>query len=185
VKRAAIVGVFAVVMATTWTFLAAQSGTKEKPRLEPPAGPTEAPGTRPTFGSQPVPAEEVAADRRDEPAASPLQQRFIELSAKKARALSPEQLQKAVNDLDQEVAALNAWSKVDESARLLRDVAEKSPQTTAGRAAKAALKTIEQYRANSEPASDTPKEVFERRSEPPAFDAPPPGAPPAIGPKRS
>jgi hypothetical protein len=85
-----------------------------------------------------------------------LQQRFIELSTKKAHSLNPEQLQKAVNDLSEEVEGLNAWSKVDEGTRALRDVAEKSPQTPAGRAAKAALRIIDQYRSANELNVPTP-----------------------------
>ena len=165
-KRAVLVGVFAAVMATAWTFLAAQQGPS--PSFKAPI-----PGVPQTFGPEhaepPVAVPPASANtqqptvgfsRAVEPppasSLSPLQQRFIELSAKKARSLNPEQLQKAINELDQEVIELNAWSKVEEGARILRDVAEKSPQTPAGRAAKAALQIIDQNhsRENMVPRPD-------------------------------
>jgi hypothetical protein len=166
VKRAVLVGVFAAVMATAWTFLAAQQGQSldfkaPNPPPRPTLGP-EQPGppvaVPPASSKTPQPAVVDPGTVESPPASplSPLQQRFIELSAKKARSLNPEQLQKAINELDQEVIELNAWSKVEEGARILRDVAEKSPQTRAGRAAKAALQIIDQNhsRENMVPRPD-------------------------------
>jgi hypothetical protein len=151
VKRAAIVGVFAAVMATAWTFLAAQQGPS--PSLKEPI-----PASPPTFGAERPSPPTVAPPASAASSLPPLQQRFIELSTKKANSLNAEQLQKAVNDLSEEVEGLNAWSKVDEGARVLRDVAEKSPQTPAGRAAKAALRIIDQYRSANDLNVPTPGE---------------------------
>ena len=172
-KRAVLVGVFAAVMATAWTFLAAQQGQSTNfkapiPAAEraTPAAVAVPPASANTLG--PIQAETVVAAPASSSSLSPLQQRFIELSTKKAHSLNPEQLQKAVNDLSEEVEGLNAWSKVDEGARVLRDVAEKSPQTPAGRAAKAALRIIDQYRSANElnvptPADDQPVMPMKRQ----------------------
>jgi hypothetical protein len=189
VKRAAIVGVFAAVMATAWTFLAAQQGPSPSlkepippspptfgtehpsPNLSPVAPPASADTPRPAL-AEPIVAAPAAAS-----SLPPLQQRFIELSTKKANSLNAEQLQKAVNDLSEEVEALNAWSKVDDGARVLRDVAEKSPQTPAGRAAKAALRIIDQYRSANNLKVPTPFDDQQgppkERSYAPTYDSAP------------
>jgi hypothetical protein len=163
VKRAAILGVFAAVMATAWTFLAAQQGQSSNFKEPKPA-------LSPTYGANPpgLPAVGPAASAKtpqfiradlgpvEAPPTplSPLQQRFIELSTRKARSLKEEQLQKLVSDLNEEVEGLNAWTRVEEGARVLRDVADKSPQTPAGRAAKAALRILEQSRSSNELVPD-------------------------------
>ncbi len=76
--------------------------------------------------------------------------------------MTEEQLQQAVNKLDQDVEELNAWSKVEESARTLREVIEKHPQSRAAEAAKAALQMIEQNRS---PLVPIPDQRFERKNE--------------------
>ena len=178
-------------MATAWTFLAAQQGQspnfkEPKPALSPTYGRTSrAPGCQchqpPAKTPQFIRADSGVVEPPPSPL-SPLQQRFIELSAKKAHSLNPEQLQKAINELDQEVIELDAWSKVEEGARILRDVAEKSPQTRAGRAAKAALQIIDQShsRENMVPRPDDAgaigrhyeKKKFSRESESKATPGP-------------
>ncbi|HEX4073534.1 MAG TPA: hypothetical protein VHX68_20310, partial [Planctomycetaceae bacterium] len=158
-KRAVLMGVFAAIMATAWTFLAAQQGQSPNlkqpiPTLAPTYGAERVTPSTAEPGARPPLAEPVVAAPAAESSLSPLQQRFIELSTRKARSLKEEQLQKLVNDLNEEVEGLNAWSKVDEGARVLRDVADKSPQTPAGRAAKAALRILDQYRSNNELVPD-------------------------------
>jgi hypothetical protein len=153
-KRAAILGMFAAVVATAWTFLAAQSS----------------PGPR--IGEHPA-APAVSAIRAPSGPLTPLQQRFVELSAKKAHLMTEEQLQQALNNLDREVEELNAWSKIEESARFLREVVEKHPQTKAAEAAKSALNAIDQNRPATTPFPDPRFKVvpgFQRDSTP--FDVP-------------
>jgi hypothetical protein len=182
VKRAAILGVFAAVMATAWTFLVAQQGQSQnfkepKPALsptfgaEPPGPPVAGPAT-PAKTPQFIRADLGPVEAPPTPL-SPLQQRFIELSTRKARSLKEEQLQKLVNDLNEEVEGLNAWTRVEEGARVLRDVADKSPQTPAGRAAKAALRIIEQFRSSNELVPDPEHGAvrgFDRRNLEPQSD---------------
>jgi hypothetical protein len=182
VKRAVLVGVFAAVMATAWTFLAAQQG--QSPSFKEPIPAAERATPQPVVPPanintpQPIGTETNAAERAP---LSPLQQRFIELSTRKARSLKEEQLQKLVNDLNEEVEGLNAWTRVDEGARVLRDVADKSPQTAAGRAAKAALRILDQYRSANEPVPDPDRgavrgyqrEGFTPQSEPKVIPGPP------------
>jgi hypothetical protein len=45
------------------------------------------------------------------------------------------------------VQELNAWSKVEESVRQLREVIDKNPQTQAAGAARSALEAIERHRS--------------------------------------
>jgi hypothetical protein len=175
VKRAMLLGVFAAIVATAWTFLAAQQGPS-RPSPTPPLQ-TDRDAPLPAHPPEPVAVVPAAASPL-----SPLQQRFIELSTKKANSLNAEQLQKAVNELNEEVEGLNAWSKVDEGARVLRDVADKSPQTAAGRAAKAALRIIEQYRSAIEPVPDPERGAvpgFQRGNSQPPSDSEGAPAPPA------
>ena len=68
--------------------------------------------------------------------------------------MTEEQLQQALSNLDREVEELNAWSKVEESARLLREVVGKHPQTKAATAAKSALGIIDQNRTPNPNSSD-------------------------------
>ena len=75
---------------------------------------------------------------------TPLQQRFIDLSAKKAHLLNPEQLQQAVNDLSEEVEGLNAWSKLDEGASRSPRRCGKLRRPKPAEAAKVALRIIDQ-----------------------------------------
>lgn len=141
-RPAAIFGMVVAVVVSAWTFLAAQS-VPERKREEPRAAP---------FASQAPPL--VAANAGSSGPLTPLQQRFLELSAKKAHLMTEEQLQQALNNLDREVEELNAWSKVEESARLLREVVGKHPQTKAATAAKSALGIIDQNRTPNPNSSD-------------------------------
>jgi hypothetical protein len=164
-KRTAIFGMFAAVVATAWTLLSAQSGPSNKlpinklngnSRLQEPA-PASAPApTVPVVVTHPVPSGPL----------TPLQQRFVELSEQKARLMTEEQLQQALNHLDQEVQELNAWSKLEETARLLREVVEKHPQTKAAEAARSALNAIEQNRPEITPLA-VPRSQ-ERHFDPPS-----------------
>jgi hypothetical protein len=144
-KRAAIFGIVVVVIASAWTYLAAQSSPRspEVPFVEP------SPPTAQTPKLAPLPAE---------PALTPLQQRYVELAAKKARLMTEEQLQQSVNELDRDVEELRAWSKVDESARALREVIEKHPQSRAAATARSAIRIIDHGRSSNVPDSDmTPR----------------------------
>jgi hypothetical protein len=175
-KRATFVAMAVAVIASGWTFLAAQPGPVVQQKTAPDAVAVPA-GTGAAALSIAVPGSAV-----DRPSPlTPLQQRFVDLASKKARLMSEEQLQQAVKKLDQDVEELNAWSKVEESARTLREVIEKHPQSRAAEAAKAALQMIEQNRS---PLVPIPDRKFERRLErdqpfgAPTFDAPPPADPP-------
>jgi len=162
-KRAAVFGIVVAVIVTTWTFLVAQT-TPSKLKS-------------PIVGARPETFAEPQTSGAASSPLTPLQQRFVELSTKKARLMTEEQLQQAVNELDRDVEGLNAWSKIEDSARLLREVVEKHPQTRAAEAAKAALKMIERNQPRLTP---TPDPKFERLSpdnspfgQPPADPGPP------------
>jgi hypothetical protein len=164
-KRAAIFGMFAAVVATAWTFLAAQSGPLGKHDVSPGA-PTAVQALPPGNVSVLSPM-------------TPLQQRFMELSAKKAHLMTEEQLQQAVKNLDREVEELSAWSKLEEAARLIREVQEKHPQTKAAEVASSALGIIERNRPPIAPSPDPMgrrigERIGEKRPVPadPTFDAP-------------
>jgi hypothetical protein len=187
VKRAAVFGMVVVVVASAWTYLAAQSAPAPapKPTFDAPVGPAPEPG--PKFDRQgPGAAENRAQDRSIAPPLTPLQQRYVDLATKKARLMSEEQLQQAVNEFDHDIQELNAWSKVEESARALREVIEKHPQTRAAGTARSVIRIIEQGRPNNldEPLSHP---VRGEKFEPAPGPAPPPTdrpfAPATGGPK--
>jgi len=130
-KRVSISGMVVLVIASAWTILLAQSSpvASSKTFLDP-ARPPVASAAAPGVASATAPL-------------TPLQQRFIDLATKKARLMTEEQLQQSVNQFDREVEELNAWSKIEESKRLLSDIVDKHPQTPAAEAARSALKVIE------------------------------------------
>jgi len=154
-KRAAFFGMVAAAIVLTGTFLAAQSAPGGKHEVLPGA---------------PVPAQAppvVAANPGSSGLLTPLQQRFMELSAKKAKLLTEEQLQQAVKNLDREVEGLNAWSKLEEAVRLLREVEEKHPQTKAAAVANSALGIIARNRPPVAPFPDPMgRRVGEKSPEP-------------------
>jgi hypothetical protein len=98
--------------------------------------------------------------------ANPVRQRFLQLSRKKAKALTEEQLKREVEVMEKEVKELEAWAKVDEAVRLLHEVIQKHPNTKAADAANAAVRVIEQRRTAPSGTSEL-HEVFE--SAPRAF----------------
>jgi hypothetical protein len=95
--------------------------------------------------------------------------------------MTEEQLQQAVSEFDRDVDELNAWSKLEESARVLREVIDKHPQSRAAGTARSAVRIIEQGRPGILPAeriSPTPDRLG-RPLDPPPVDrpVPPPLAP--------
>ena len=133
-KRASIFGLVAIVIASAWTILLAQSSPLASSKtFRDPAPPPVA--SAPAQGVAPATAP-----------LTPLQQRFIDLATKKARLMTEEQLQQSVNQFDRDVEELNAWSKIVETERLLRDIVDKHPQTPAAEAARSALKAIDENR---------------------------------------
>lgn len=131
----------------------------------PPASPAlEAPSPQPApLLAAPVPdvpipaartvalAEPPASDVIPTGTLSPLQRRFVELSAKMARMLKDDALQRAVSELEREVEGLSAWSRVEEASKILREVSDQHPQTKAAQAAQSALNAIN---AAHEPTPD-------------------------------
>ena len=72
--------------------------------------------------------------------------------------MTEEQLQQSVNELDRDVEELRAWSKVEESARALREVIEKHPQSRAAAGGRSAIRIIDHGRSSNVPDSDlTPR----------------------------
>ncbi len=101
---------------------------------------------------------------------NPVRQRFIELSKKKAYALTEEQLKHEVESMEAEVRELEAWAKAQEAMRLLHEVIEKHPNTKAAETANAAIQLIEQgrntpYAANAGPVVSF-AEAISAQSEP-------------------
>lgn len=161
-KRAAVFAMVAIVIASAWTILLAQSDSlkqnkaaKESVALPAPSDPVPVP-LAPRFERADAPAPQVpqAVDRPREAALTPLQQRYIDLATKKARLMTEEQLQQAVNELDRDVDELNAWSKLEQSARTLREVIEKHPQTRAAGTARSAIRIIDQGRSMNNSDND-------------------------------
>jgi len=142
------------------TVLHAQAPKAAAPRLVPvPADPLgEQPfGVAPERAKQPEnPVPVVNAPALN---ASPMQQRFLELSRKKALAMTEEQLKHEVERMEAEVRELEAWVKTQEAVRLLHEVVEKHPNTKAAETASAAMQLIEQRR-NVMPFS--PDRAFDR-----------------------
>jgi hypothetical protein len=189
-KRAAVFAMVIVVIASAWTFLAAQSSPSGFQKASPePIAP--APPQSPKYERERVPATAPQMHDRDRltgPSVTPLQQRYVDLATKKARLMTEEQLQQAVNELDHDVHELDAWSKVDEVARQLREVIDKHPQTQAAEAARSALNVIEQSRSHG-PLTEGKRyerEKLERRDKaesPFGASAPAPSGPETFGPK--
>jgi hypothetical protein len=175
-KRAAFVAMIVAVTASGWTFLAAQSGpvVPQKAAPDGTAVPASS-GSEPTAATLPVTSVGQAP-------LTALQRRFIDLASKKARLMSEEQLQQAVNKMDQDVEELNAWSRIEDSAKALREVVEKHPQSRAARAARAALQMIEQNRSpfSLHPGKQYEKEKFERQPFDPPQTEPSPSQPPKV-----
>jgi hypothetical protein len=145
-----------VVVVSAWTFLAAQSGPVAgtpkiaTPFVAAPAAPVPAaiPGRSP--------ARARGFDRDANRPMTPLQQRYLELSKKKARLMTEEQLQQAIDEMNRELEEAHAWAKVEESARLLQQVIESHPRSKAADTARAALKLIQENRASNMPAPAVP-----------------------------
>ena len=150
-KRAAILGMVVALTASAWTFLAAQSGPAPKQVGLP----------KPEVAT---PAPAVAAIPTSTSPLTPLQQRFMELSAKKARLMTEEQLQQSLHNLDLEVEDLDAWSEIEVSERLLRELVVKHPTTRAAKAANSALNAIDKSRPAIAPipTPDIKRRHFER-----------------------
>jgi ribosomal protein L31E len=157
------------ILAWTQAALLAQSPKGESPKLPPtlvPTPPTTAPfGTagpaNPAFGDSPAPI--ASAQLLD---ASPIRQRFLELSKKRARALTEEQLKHEIEMMEKEVNELEAWAKAEHAVRMLHEVVEKHPNTKAAEAANGAIRLIQEQRAAS---IQRREDVFE----PKGFEAPP------------
>jgi hypothetical protein len=173
-KRAAVFGMVVVVVASAWTILLAQSSPVVSSRTaSDPGPPATASAPAQLIGSPVAPL-------------TPLQQRFIDLATKKSRLMTEEQLQQSVNQFDRDVEELNAWSKIEESEKLLRDIVDKHPQSRAAATARAAIQIIDQGRppnsaegAGSPPLVPIPDRKFDRRFERETpFNTPP--ADPAI-----
>jgi hypothetical protein len=134
-KRLAVFAMVVIVLGSARTYLAAQS----------------APASAPGVAKPPIPAVSPQAPidvaHNATVPLTPLQQHYMDLAAQKVRLMTEEQLQKAVNEVDHEVQELNAWSKVEESVRQLREVIDKNPQTQAAEAARSALEAIERHRS--------------------------------------
>ena len=162
-KRAAVFGMVVLVIASAWTYLAAQS----TPTSAPPKAPAPLPGAAPQTFDDARPQSSARFDRDQSSPTTPLQQRYIELATKKSRLMTEEQLQQSVNDLDREVEELHAWARVEESAKILREVIEKHPQSRAAASARAAIRIMEQGHTNA----PVPDDRFSPR--------PTPGPPPA------
>ena len=168
-KRAAVFGMVVVVTASAWTYLAAQPNPTSAQRAFKEPVTSSAPQS-PSFAPQ------------ASTPLSPLQQRYIDLATKKARLMTEEQLQQSVSELDRDVEELHAWSRVEESARVLREVIDKRPQSRAAATARSAIRIIDQGRPPNSaegagPSRLTPTldQKFERQ---PERDAPF-GTPPA------
>jgi hypothetical protein len=172
-------------LALTVTVLLAQSPKIESAKAPPASAPVDSKSV--PFGADVQPTspfgEEIARPTNDGNApaldANPIRQRFIELSKKKANALSEEQLKREVESMENEVRELEAWAKAEEAMRLLREVAEKHRNTKAAEAAAAAIQVLENRRNAATartlvPVPERFEKDFRRGPEPdqPTFDKP-------------
>jgi hypothetical protein len=80
------------------------------------------------------------------PEVTNLQNRFLELSKKKALKMTEAELRHEIEALERKLAEVEAWAKVDEAAGLLHEVAEKYPNTRASQTAGEAIRIIEKRR---------------------------------------
>jgi hypothetical protein len=182
-KRAAVFAMVIVVIASAWTYLAAQSSpTTPQKAADETFAPPPTQGSQFNRQSDPAAAQSAAHDRSVAPPLTPLQQRYVDLATKKARLMTEEQLQQAVNEFDRDVNELNAWSKVEESARVLREVIEKHPQTRAAGTARSVIRIIEQGRS---PNGPVPDQGFAPRPDPGSVREAPFGAEPRPGTDKS
>jgi hypothetical protein len=79
------------------------------------------------------------------------------------------ELRSEIETLERKLEADEAWAKVDEAGRLLRDVAEKHPNTPAAHTAKQIVHVIENRRQLREGVRGPGPETFE--AVPPRDDA--------------
>jgi hypothetical protein len=183
------------ILAVTQTVLLAQSPKSESPKASTAAAPDSANtspfAADPSAGATFAPEGRTAAVNAPAIDASPMRQRFIELSKKKAYSLTEEQLKREVETMEGQVRELEAWAKAQEAVRLLHEVVEKHPNTKASEAASAAIQLIEQRRNPLTPTPDPGPGPFDsQRLDRPAaqrpFDdmrsAPRGRVPPATGP---
>jgi TolA-binding protein len=187
-KRAAVFGMVVVVVASAWTYLAAQSSPSPpaKATFDEPTAPAAPKNSKSQRDALSVPQSRTF----DQPGAqplTPLQQRYVDLATKKARLMTEEQLQQAVNEMDHQVDELNAWSKVEEGARALREVIEKHPQSRAAATARSLIRIIDQGRPTNSPEDSfsprpdrlgQPSEQFERQPAHRPAPEPNPSSPP-------
>jgi hypothetical protein len=82
----------------------------------------------------------------ERPEVTTLQNRFLELSKKKALKMTERELRHEIETLERKLAEVDAWAKVNEAARLLHEVVEKSPDTGAAKTASEVIQIIEQRR---------------------------------------
>ncbi len=151
-----VAGAEAVLLAQSPKTPAALSSQAPSPRGTPaPIGPqsSDSFGTATSLDSPTplAPPAGAAAPRTSEAASPaldslPIRQRFIELSRKKAYALTEEQLKHEVETMEAEVRELEAWAKAQEAVKQLHEVMEKHPNTKAAETANAAIQLIEQGR---------------------------------------
>jgi hypothetical protein len=128
-------------VACTQAVLMAQAPTIQPQSPKTPTAPAASYDT--PFTTFTYPPKDANAQPLD---ALPIRQRFIELSKRKAYALTEEQLKREVESMEAEVRELEAWVKAQEAVRVLHEVVEKHPNTKAAGAASAAIQLIEQRR---------------------------------------
>jgi hypothetical protein len=156
----------------TETVLLAQA-----PALDSPKAPFSTPVDSNAVPSVVVPQSTPFGSDGARPAAadaSPIRERYLELARKKARALTEDRLRREVEAMEGDVRELEAWAKADEAVRLLREVAEKHPNTKAADAANAAIQVIEGRHAAAVRALAPPVWLPNPSPEPVPFDRPRP-----------
>jgi hypothetical protein len=82
----------------------------------------------------------------ERPEVTTLQNRFLELSKKKALKMTERELRHEIEAIEKKLAEVEAWAKVDEAVRLLHEVVETHPNTPASQTAGAAIQFIEKRR---------------------------------------
>jgi hypothetical protein len=146
-KRSLLIVVIAGITVSAGAWLFAQSAKA------PPAGPD----LRNAFDApkEPQPPTAPPASKPEEFTSSPqlktttveainLRNRFIELSKKKALLMKEAQLKNEIERLERQIPELEAWARAEEAIQILREIAEKHPNTSAAATANAAIRLIEE-----------------------------------------
>jgi hypothetical protein len=92
-----------------------------------------------------------------EGAFEPLQQRFLNLSIKKARLMNQDELRKSIDEMERELDARSAAAQLEQAKKMLATIVERHAGTEAAKLAQAALDVMEVQRTSQPGPVPAPK----------------------------